>query len=104
MGDREALEAAQPELAGRSLPADMLTTSASGLDPDISPANAILQVDRVANARGVPAGGDPCIGGATRDRPQSRHLWRAARERPGFESRAAARLSVERCMPWAARR
>jgi K+-transporting ATPase ATPase C chain len=36
------------------LPADMLTTSASGLDPDISPANAALQVARVAQARGVP--------------------------------------------------
>lgn len=33
----------------------MLTTSASGLDPDISPANAALQVTRVAEARGVPA-------------------------------------------------
>jgi potassium-transporting ATPase KdpC subunit len=32
----------------------MLTTSASGLDPDISPANAGLQVARVARARGVP--------------------------------------------------
>jgi K+-transporting ATPase ATPase C chain len=51
--DRKALEESQPELAGRLLPADMLTTSASGLDPDISPANAALQVDRVARARGV---------------------------------------------------
>ena len=49
------LEEAQPELAGAKLPADMLTTSASGLDPDISPANAALQVARVARARGVPA-------------------------------------------------
>ena len=47
-------EEAQPELAGVKLPADMLTTSASGLDPDISPANAALQVARVARARGVP--------------------------------------------------
>jgi len=53
--DRAALEAAQPELAGRALPSDMLTASASGLDPDISPANAALQIPRVARARGVPA-------------------------------------------------
>lgn len=52
--DRKAAEEAQPELAGAKLPADMLTTSASGLDPDISPANAAIQVARVARARGVP--------------------------------------------------
>jgi K+-transporting ATPase ATPase C chain len=52
--DRKALDEAHPELAGAMLPADMLTTSASGLDPDISPANAALQVARVALARGVP--------------------------------------------------
>ncbi len=52
--DRKALEQAQPELAGAALPADMLTTSASGLDPDISPANAALQVARVARERGLP--------------------------------------------------
>ena len=55
MNDRRTLEGAQPELVGTLLPADMLTTSASGLDPDISPANAALQVNRVAHARGVPA-------------------------------------------------
>ena len=54
LADRAALETMQPELAGIMLPADMLTTSASGLDPDISPANAALQVARVAQARGVP--------------------------------------------------
>jgi K+-transporting ATPase ATPase C chain len=51
--DRAALDQAQPELAGKPLPADMLTTSASGLDPDITPANALLQVARVAKARSV---------------------------------------------------
>jgi K+-transporting ATPase ATPase C chain len=35
------------------LPADAVTGSASGLDPDISPANADLQAQRVAKARGV---------------------------------------------------
>ena len=52
--DRKALELAQPQLSGQMLPADMLTTSASGLDPEISVANATLQVSRVAAARGIP--------------------------------------------------
>ncbi len=36
-----------------AIPADMVTSSASGLDPDISPANAAQQVARVARARGA---------------------------------------------------
>ncbi|WP_076261076.1 K(+)-transporting ATPase subunit C [Intrasporangium flavum] len=39
--------------AARTLPPDALTASASGLDPDVSPAYALSQVERVASARGL---------------------------------------------------
>jgi potassium-transporting ATPase KdpC subunit len=37
------------------IPADMVTSSGSGLDPDISPANAALQIARVSRRRNIPA-------------------------------------------------
>jgi len=40
--------------AKSAVPADAVTASASGLDPDISPAYAALQVPRIARERGVP--------------------------------------------------
>ncbi len=56
LAERVAAEAdtLRAEANGAAIPADAVTTSASGLDPDVSPAYARLQATRVAQARGVP--------------------------------------------------
>jgi K+-transporting ATPase ATPase C chain len=49
-GDAAKLAAENP---GTPIPVDLVTTSASGLDPDITPAAALFQVPRVAKARNL---------------------------------------------------
>jgi K+-transporting ATPase ATPase C chain len=50
--DGEAFRKDNPDYTG-PIPADAITASGSGLDPEISPANALAQAGRVARARGA---------------------------------------------------
>ncbi|HUD87216.1 MAG TPA: K(+)-transporting ATPase subunit C [Xanthobacteraceae bacterium] len=50
-GDIDTLKKENPSAA---VPIDLVTTSASGLDPDISPEAALFQVPRIAKARNLP--------------------------------------------------
>jgi K+-transporting ATPase ATPase C chain len=54
--DRVATDTAalRKENPGATIPADAVTTSGSGLDPDVSPDNARMQAPRIAASRGVP--------------------------------------------------
>jgi K+-transporting ATPase ATPase C chain len=63
------------------IPADLLTASGSGLDPDISPASAGAQADRVAKARGVSA-------------QEIRRLVAAHIEKRGFDFLGEPRVNV----------
>jgi K+-transporting ATPase ATPase C chain len=55
LADRVKADVARQQSAapGRPVPSDLVTTSASGLDPDISPEAALYQVERVARVRAI---------------------------------------------------
>ena len=67
-GNAEKLKAENPNVP---VPVDLVTTSASGLDPDISPAAAMFQVPRVAKARNLTR---PSFASLCRGRPRSAPL------------------------------
>ena len=75
-----ALHAADP-LNAAPIPVDLVTSSASGLDPDISPAAALYQVARVARARHL-------------DPEQLRQRVLAAVEQPQWHLFGEARVNV----------
>ncbi len=80
---KASVEAWRSRAGSGPVPADAVTTSASGLDPDISPENALAQASAVAKARGL-------------DDARVRALVEASIERPAFGWIGQARVNVLR--------
>lgn len=66
---RRDAAAARRSSPGETVPADLVTTSASGLDPHISPEAALFQAARVARARGLSVGRVRTLVAAQVERP-----------------------------------
>ena len=69
--DRMKRDAAaiRKDIPGAVIPADALTTSGSGLDPDVSPQNAAMQTPRIAGARHITASEMTAVIASHTDRP-----------------------------------
>jgi K+-transporting ATPase KdpC subunit len=94
--DVDKLKAENPKA---DVPTDLVTTSASGLDPDISPEAALFQVPRVAKARNMPEDRVSALVNENTKGRFRRSAGRAPGQRAGAEFGARRRLELRRPKP-----